>query len=197
MSKILSDKELVDGYKNGNIADFEVLVERHQNKVFSYILMLVKDRQLADDIFQDTFLKIIRTIKAGAYKEEGKFIQFAMRIAHNLVIDHFRKNKRLPMADSVSKDYDIIDNAKFTDSSVEEKMVEEQVYSDLRKMIEYLPEEQKEVLNMRMYADMSFKDIADATNVSINTALGRMRYAIINLRKMAKENNLSLVINNF
>ena len=159
--------------------------------------MLVKDRQLADDIFQDTFLKVIRTIKAGAYKEEGKFIQFAMRVAHNLVIDHFRKSKRLPMVDAVNNEYDFIDNAKYTDASVEDKMVEEQVYSDLRKMIDFLPEEQKEVLNMRMYADMSFKDIADATNVSINTALGRMRYALINLRRMAKEKNLSLTINNF
>ncbi|MBR4156364.1 MAG: sigma-70 family RNA polymerase sigma factor [Bacteroidales bacterium] len=197
MIEILSDKQLVESYRNGNVASFELLVERHQNKVFSYILMLVKDRQLADDIFQDTFLKIIRTIKAGAYKEEGKFIQFAMRIAHNLIIDHFRKAKRLPMADSVNNDYDILDNAKITDLSVEDKMVTEQVYNDIRKMIDFLPEEQKEVLNMRMYADMSFKDIAEATNVSINTALGRMRYAIINLRKMAKENNLSLTINNF
>ena len=197
MIEILSDKQLVDSYRNGNVASFELLVERHQNKVFSYILMLVKDRQLADDIFQDTFLKIIRTIKAGAYKEEGKFIQFAMRIAHNLVIDHFRKSNRLPMADSVNNEYSIIDNLKYTDRSVEDEMIEEQVYGDLRKMIELLPDEQKEVLNMRMYADMSFKEIADATNVSINTALGRMRYAIINLRKMAKENNLILTVNNF
>ena len=197
MLEILNDKELVESYRNGNVASFELLVERHQNKVFSYILMLVKDRQLADDIFQDTFLKIIRTIKAGAYKEEGKFIQFAMRIAHNLIIDHFRKSKRLPMADAVNKEYDLIDNAKITDLSIEDKMVTEQVYDDIRKMIDFLPEEQREVLNMRMYADMSFKEIADATNVSINTALGRMRYAIINLRKMAKENNLSLTVNNF
>ena len=197
MIEILSDKQLVDSYRNGNVASFELLVERHQNKVFSYILSLVRDRQLADDIFQDTFLKIIRTIKAGAYKEEGKFIQFAMRIAHNLIIDHFRKSKRLPMADAVNKEYDLIDNAKITDLSIEDKMVTEQVYDDIRKMIDFLPEEQREVLNMRMYADMSFKEIADATNVSINTALGRMRYAIINLRKMAKENNLTLAINNF
>lgn len=199
MLEILSDKQLVDGYKNGNVANFELLVERHQNKVFSYILMLVKDRQLADDIFQDTFLKIIRTIKAGAYKEEGKFIQFAMRIAHNLVIDHFRKANRLPMVDPVNKDndYDLLNNTKLSDPSVEDSMVTEQVYSDLRKMIELLPEEQKEVLNMRMYADMSFKEIADATNVSINTALGRMRYALINLRKMAKDYNLTLTLNNF
>lgn len=197
MLEILNDKELVESYRNGNVASFELLVERHQNKVFSYILMLVKDRQLADDIFQDTFLKIIRTIKAGAYKEEGKFIQFAMRIAHNLVIDHFRKSNRLPMADTVNNEYSIIDNLKYTDRSVEDEMIEEQVYGDLRKMIELLPDEQKEVLNMRMYADMSFKEIADATNVSINTALGRMRYALINLRKMAKDYNLTLALNNF
>ena len=197
MLEILSDKQLVDSYKNGNVASFNLLLERHQNKVFSYILMLVKDRQLADDLFQDTFLKIIRTIKAGAYKEEGKFIQFAMRIAHNLVIDHFRKSNRLPMTDAVNKEYDILDNAKYTDPLVEDAMVNDQVYADLRKMIDFLPEEQKEVLNMRMYADMSFKEIADATNVSINTALGRMRYALINLRRMAEEHNLTLTLNNF
>lgn len=197
MTEILNDRELVESYKNGNVASFELLVERHQNKVYSYILMLVKDRQLADDIFQDTFLKIIRTIKAGAYKEEGKFIQFAMRIAHNLIIDHFRKSKRLPMAESVNKDFDLMETAKISDPSVEDAIITEQIYDDLRKMIEFLPDEQKEVLNMRMYADMSFKDIADATNVSINTALGRMRYALINLRKMVKEKNLTLTMNNF
>lgn len=194
MSDILNDKELVLRYQNGDVASFEVLVDRYQNKVFSYIAMLVKDKQLADDIFQDTFLKIIRTIKAGAYKEEGKFIQFAMRIAHNLIIDHFRKAKRLPMVDPTREDYDMLDNARFTDPSVEEQIITDQIHGDLRKMIEYLPEEQREVLNMRMYADMSFKEIAEATNVSINTALGRMRYALINLRKMAKEKNLQLTV---
>ena len=197
MLEILNDRQLVDSYMNGNVDSFNLLLERHQNKVFSYILMLVKDRQLADDIFQDTFLKIIRTIKAGAYKEEGKFIQFAMRIAHNLIIDHFRKSNRLPMADSVNKDYDIMDNVRLSDPSVEDSMVNEQVYADLRKMIDNLPDEQKEVVNMRMYADMSFKEIAEATNVSINTALGRMRYALINLRKMAEEHTLTLTLNNF
>ena len=197
MLEILNDRQLVDSYMNGNVDSFNLLLERHQNKVFSSILMLVKDRQLADDIFQDTFLKIIRTIKAGAYKEEGKFIQFAMRIAHNLIIDHFRKSNRLPMADSVNKDYDIMDNVRLSDPSVEDSMVNEQVYADLRKMIDNLPDEQKEVVNMRMYADMSFKEIAEATNVSINTALGRMRYALINLRKMAEEHNLTLTLNNF
>ena len=194
MSDMLNDKELVMRYRSGDVASFQILVDRYQNKIYSYVLMLVKDKQLADDIFQDTFLKIIRTIKAGAYKEEGKFIQFAMRIAHNLIIDHFRKAKRLPMVDPTKEDYDMLDNAKFMDPSIEEKMVTEQIYDDVRKMIEYLPEEQREVLVMRMYDDMSFKEIADATNVSINTALGRMRYALINLRKMAKQKNVALTV---
>jgi len=190
MSDMLNDKELVLSYQNGDVASFQILVDRYQNKIFSYILMLVKDKQLADDIFQDTFLKIIRTIKAGVYKEEGKFIQFAMRIAHNLIIDYFRKAKRLPMVDPTKEDYDMLDNARFQDPSVEEQMVTEQIHDDIRKMVEFLPEEQREVLVMRMYEDMSFKEIADATNVSINTALGRMRYALINLRIWRKSRML-------
>ena len=170
MSEMLNDKELVMRYRNGDVASFQILVDRYQNKIYSYVLMLVKDKQLADDIFQDTFLKIIRTIKAGAYKEEGKFIQFAMRIAHNLIIDHFRKAKRLPMVDPTKEDYDMLDNARFMDPSIEEQMVTEQIYDDVRKMIEYLPDEQREVLVMRMYDDMSFKEIADATNVKIGRA---------------------------
>ena len=194
MSDMLNDKELVLRYRDGDVASFQILVDRYQNKIFSYVLMLVKDKQLADDIFQDTFLKIIRTIKAGAYKEEGKFIQFAMRISHNLIIDHFRKAKRLPMVDPTKEDYDMLDNARFMDPSIEEQMVTEQTYDDVRKMIEFLPAEQREVLVMRMYDDMSFKEIAEATNVSINTALGRMRYALINLRKMAKEKHVELTV---
>lgn len=194
MSDMLNDKELVLRYRNGDVASFQILVDRYQNKIYSYVLMLVKDKQLADDIFQDTFLKIIRTIKAGAYKEEGKFIQFAMRISHNLIIDHFRKAKRLPMVDPTKEDYDMLDNARFKDPSIEEQIVTEQTYDDVRKMIEFLPAEQREVLVMRLYDDMSFKEIAEATNVSINTALGRMRYALINLRKMAKEKHVELTV---
>ena len=194
MSDMLNDKELVLRYRDGDVASFQILVDRYQNKIYSYVLMLVKDKQLADDIFQDTFLKIIRTIKAGAYKEEGKFIQFAMRISHNLIIDHFRKAKRLPMVDPTKEDYDMLDNARFMDPSIEEQMVTGQTYNDVRKMIEFLPAEQREVLVMRMYDDMSFKEIAEATNVSINTALGRMRYALINLRKMAKEKRVELTV---
>ena len=193
MSELIkSDRELVENYRNGDLASFELLVSRYQAQVYSYIMTLVKDRQLADDIFQDTFVKIIRTIKAGVYKDEGKFVQFAMRISHNLVIDHFRKENRIPTVESSSEDYNYIDNAPISDPSVEQNMINDQIHSDLRKMIDYLPLEQREVLRMRIYDDMSFKEIADVTNVSINTALGRMRYALINLRKMMETNKMSL-----
>ena len=187
-----TDKQLIDGYRSGCLSDFELLVGRYQEQVYNYVLSLVKDRQLADDLFQDTFVKIIRTIKAGAYKDEGKFIQFAMRIAHNLIIDHFRKENRLPVVESSSEDYNYVDNAPITDPSVEQGMIVDQVHSDLRKMVDRLPLEQREVLRMRIYDDMSFKEIADITNVSINTALGRMRYTLINLRKMAECYKMSL-----
>jgi RNA polymerase sigma-70 factor (ECF subfamily) len=154
--------------------------------------MLVKDRQLADDLFQDTFIKIIRTIKSGAYKEEGKFIQWAMRISHNLIIDHFRKSKRIPYSDKSSEDILLTNSKEYAEDSVEYQIVTEQIHQDIRKMIDYLPYEQREVLYLRMYEDVSFKEIAEMTNVSINTALGRMRYALINMRKMVKEKNVSI-----
>ena len=187
-----TDKELIDGYKNGCLSDFELLVSRYQEQIYNYVFSLVRDRQLTDDIFQDTFVKIIKTIKSGFYKDEGKFMQFAMRIAHNLVIDHFRKENRIPVVESSSEDYNYIDNAPITDPSVEQGMIVDQIHCDLRKMVEMLPLEQREVLRMRIYDDLSFKEIAEITNVSINTALGRMRYALINLRKMAECNHLCL-----
>jgi len=153
--------------------------------------MVVKDTHLSEDIFQDTFVKVVNTLRMGTYKEEGKFLQWVMRIAHNLIIDHFRKSKRIPIVEN-SDDYDIFDSLKILDHSIEEKMVHEQIHSDVRSLIEYLPAEQKEVLIMRHYYDMSFKDIAESTNVSINTALGRMRYALINLRKLIEEKELIL-----
>ena len=183
-----TDRELIDGYRNGCLSDFELLVGRYQDQIYNYVYSLVRDRQLCED----TFVKIIRVIKAGVYKDEGKFIQFAMRIAHNLVIDHFRKENRIPVVESSSEDYNYVDNAPITDPSVEQGMIVDQIHSDLRKMIEMLPAEQREVLRMRIYDDLSFKEIADITNVSINTALGRMRYALINLRKMAETNHVSL-----
>lgn len=191
-SAALSDKELIARYLEGNEVALERLILRHQQKVYSYILMIVKDKQLADDIFQDAFIKVINTIKSGAYKEEGKFIQWVMRISHNLVIDYFRKSKRIPMVDNSHPDYDIFDTIRFTDPSIEEQMVIDQIHTDVRNLIEYLPEEQREVLYMRHYGNMSFKEIAEQTNVSINTALGRMRYALINLRKLVKENQVIL-----
>jgi RNA polymerase sigma-70 factor (ECF subfamily) len=190
----ISDKVLINDYLQGNQASLEKLIQRHKNRVYAYILMVVKDKQLADDIFQDTFIKVINTIRAGSYKEEGKFIQWVMRIAHNLIIDHFRKSKRIPVIDNDHDDFDIFDTVRITDDSVEERMIIEQIYKDVRDLIEYLPPEQKEVLMMRHYSDMSFKDIAEQTDVSINTALGRMRYALINLRKLIKEKEIILTM---
>ena len=193
MSNIVkSDKELIERYQDGDVQSFELLIGRYQKQVYSYILTLVKDKQLADDVFQDTFVKVIQTIKSKSYKDDGRFVQFAMRIAHNLVIDHFRKENRIPTVESSSEDYNYIDNVPITDHSVEQGLVVDQIYSDLHRMITFLPDEQREVLRMRIFDDMSFKDIADITNVSINTALGRMRYALINLRKMMVTNNMTL-----
>ena len=193
MSNIVkSDKELIERYQDGDVHSFELLIGRYQKQIYSYILTLVKDKQLADDVFQDTFVKVIQTIKSKGYKDDGRFVQFAMRIAHNLVIDHFRKENRIPTVESSSEDYNYIDNVPITDASVEQGMIVDQVHSDLHRMIAFLPDEQREVLRMRIFDDMSFKDIADITNVSINTALGRMRYALINLRKMMVANNMTL-----
>jgi RNA polymerase sigma-70 factor, ECF subfamily len=188
----ISDRELISRYIQGNQASLEKLIIRHKNKVFAYILMIVKDKDLADDIFQDTFIKVINTVKGGNYKEEGKFIQWVMRIAHNLIIDHFRKSKRIQIIDNSNDDFDIFDTIRRTDKSVEEQMITDQIHEDVRKLIDYLPEEQKEVLLMRHYSEMSFKDIAESTEVSINTALGRMRYALINLRKIIADKNVIL-----
>ena len=186
------DKELVSRYLNGDQLGLELLINRHKNRVFAYIVMLVKDKQLADDLFQDTFIKAINTMKAGSYKEEGKFIHWVMRIAHNLIIDHFRRAKRMPIMDNGNENFDIFDTIYETTPSIEEQMVMTQIYSDVRKLVEHLPHEQKEVLQLRYYKGMSFKDIAERTDVSINTALGRMRYALINLRKLVDETQLIL-----
>lgn len=189
---VVTDQELVDRYLAGDSISLERLITRHKNKVYAYIVMVVKDRSLADDIFQDTFVKVIHTLRNGSYKEEGKFVQWVMRIAHNLIIDHFRKSKRLPVLDNGNDDYSILDSLRLTDPSVEEQIITEQIHNDIRLLIELLPEEQKQVLKMRHYNEMSFKDIAEQTDVSINTALGRMRYALINLRKIIQEKELLL-----
>ncbi len=191
--QITSDRELIGRYIKGDQNGLELLITRHQNRIFAYILMIVKDRDLANDLFQDTFIKVINTIRAGSYNEEGKFLQWVMRIAHNLIIDHFRKANRIPVIDnSKNEDFNIFDTLNILDKSVEEEMITEQIHKDVRKLVELLPDEQKEVLIMRHYAEMSFKDIAEVTDVSINTALGRMRYALINLRKLIEEKNIIL-----
>ncbi|MEI7490821.1 MAG: sigma-70 family RNA polymerase sigma factor [Bacteroidota bacterium] len=189
----VSDHELINAYIAGQQSALEKLIHRHKSRVFAYILMVVKDKELAEDLFQDTFIKVINTIRSGQYKEEGKFIQWVMRIAHNLIIDHFRKSNRLPLIEN-SNDYDIFEKVRIPVESVEEMLITEQIHKDVKKLIEYLPREQKEVLVLRHYSDMSFKDIAELTNVSINTALGRMRYALINLRKLVKENEVILSV---
>ncbi len=192
-AQITSDRELIGRYIKGEQKGLEQLISRHQNRIFAYILMIVKDRDLANDLFQDTFIKVINTIRAGSYNEEGKFLQWVMRIAHNLIIDHFRKSNRIPVIDnSKNEDFNIFDTINILDKSIEEEMITEQIHKDVRKLVELLPDEQKEVLIMRHYAEMSFKDIAEVTNVSINTALGRMRYALINLRKLIAEKNIVL-----
>jgi RNA polymerase sigma factor (sigma-70 family) len=185
----LPDQALVHNYLQGNESALAELINRHQQKVFTYIRMLVKDSQLAEDIFQDVFVKVIHTLKSGNYNEEGKFLPWIMRIAHNLSIDHFRKAKRMPVVQNSSKDneeFDIFRTIRNMDDNVEDKMVKE--------LIKELPPEQQEVLILRHYADMSFQEIADFTNVSINTALGRMRYALINLRKIVKQKEIILSV---
>jgi RNA polymerase sigma-70 factor (ECF subfamily) len=189
----VTDQELIGRYLAGNQSSLEKLIRRHKNRIFAYILMIVKEKELAEDLFQDTFIKVINTIRSGSYKEEGKFIQWAMRIAHNLIIDHFRKSKRIPTIEN-RDDFDIFDKVRIPVESIEERIITEQIHKDVKKLIDYLPKEQREVLIMRHYGDMSFKDIAEVTNVSINTALGRMRYALINLRKLVDEKNIILSV---
>jgi len=190
---VISDQDLIGRYLAGHESALEVLIRRHKNRVFAYILMVVKDKELAEDLFQDTFIKVINTFISGTYKEEGKFIQWVMRIAHNLIIDYFRKSKRIPTVEN-SDEYDIFEKVRVPVESIEEQMITEQIHQDVKKLIDYLPREQKEVLVMRHYGEMSFKDIAEVTNVSINTALGRMRYALINLRKLVREKEVILTV---
>lgn len=189
----ISDKELIGRYLKGDHNSLEIIISRHQNRIFAYILMITKNKELADDLFQDTFIKVINTIRSGSYNEEGKFLQWVMRIAHNLTIDHFRKSNRIPVIDnSKNENFDIFENLNMMDKSIEDRIITDQIHKDVRKLIEFLPDEQREVLYMRHYAEMSFKDIAEVTGVSINTALGRMRYALINMRKLIEEKNIVL-----
>lgn len=185
----LTDNELIERYREGDSSAFEALLERYQAKVYGYIFSVVKDKETADDIFQDTFYKVIVTINSDQYKDENKFVHWVMRIAHNLIVDHFRRNNKMPLVPN-RPDSDVLDNLKLPDENAEHVMMRKQTSQNIRKLVRMLPPEQRRVVILRHYGKCDFKDIAARTGVSINTALGRMRYAIINLRKLAQENNM-------
>jgi RNA polymerase sigma-70 factor (ECF subfamily) len=187
----IEDSQLVSHYIQGDERAMAVLINRHNSRLTGFIYSKVNDRELTEDIFQDTFIKVIRTLKRGAYNEEGKFLPWVMRIAHNLIIDHFRKNNRMPMFNA-TESYNIFAMMNDDGLNAEKQLIKDQIDSDLLNLIKELPEDQQEVLHMRLYKDMSFKEISDNTGVSINTALGRMRYALINLRKLVETNNIVL-----
>lgn len=187
----LSDNELVLRYQSGDESALKALIQRYEKRLFSYILVSVKNKELAEDIFQDTFIKVIHTIRSGNYYEEGKFFHWVMRIANNLKVDYFRRSQKIPVM-SATENYDALDFLTSKEESVEQTMVREQVYEDLARVVDHLPDEQREVLMLRIYNDYSFKEIAEATGVSINTALGRMRYAIINMRKLINQHQISV-----
>lgn len=189
--KSLNDRDLVRSYLNGNERAFEELLGRHKNKIYTSIYLFVKERSLAEDIFQDTFIKIIDTLRKGKYNEEGKFVQWAMRIAYNMCVDHFRRSKRKPTV-SPTDEFDIFSVISVSEENAETRIIRSQTHDKVRHLVDQLPPEQREVVILRHYAEMSFKEIAALTRVSINTALGRMRYALINIRKMVEEREISL-----
>jgi RNA polymerase sigma-70 factor (ECF subfamily) len=191
MQQILQDSVLVSNYIKGDESALGILIERHKQRIYSFIYSKVLDRDITEDIFQDTFIKVIKTLKRGSYNEEGKFLPWVMRISHNLVIDHFRKNNRMPKYDN-NGDFNIFSVLSDTNLNAENKIIKTQVENDVRRLVDELPADQKEVLLMRMYQDLSFKEISEKTGVSINTALGRMRYALINLRKVIDKHNIVL-----
>lgn len=194
MNKMISDYELILKFIDGEKLCFEELIHRHKNKVFAYISLYIRDQALAEDIFQDTFLKVIQSVKGGKYVDNGKFISWVMRIAHNLIIDHFRRIKQMNTISNDNYESDIFNSRKFAEDNVEDDMIKRQIQKDVRRMISHLPDDQREVVILRHYAGLSFKEIAEITEVSINTALGRMRYALINMRKLMEEKKISLTV---
>lgn len=190
--QVLSDQVLLDHYLSGDRTAISQLIERHSRRVRDYIYLMVKDRDLAEDLFQETFIKVVRFIDEGRYVDNGKFLSWVLRIAHNQVIDHFRTERQDKSVNEAESGYDILGSLRFTEGSVEDALVSEQIERDIRRLIEELPAEQREVVMMRYFSGLSFKDIAEQTNVSINTALGRMRYALINLRRIIREKNIIL-----
>jgi RNA polymerase sigma factor (sigma-70 family) len=193
MNKKRTDYELIQQFIKGEQSCFEEIIRRHKNKVFAYISLYIRDQALVEDIFQDTFLKVIQSVRSGKYYDNGKFLSWVMRIAHNLIIDHFRRTKQMNTTSNDDYESDIFNSKKFADSNIEDILIQKQIHQDVR--IGQLPEDQKEVVILRHYAGLSFKEIAGITDVSINTALGRMRYALINMRKMMEEKKISLTIN--
>jgi len=194
MIKSMADEDLIRQFADGNNQAFDVLLSRYKSRVFSYIFMVVRNRDLADDIFQEAFMKVIVTIKQGRYTDTGKFYAFVTRIAHNLIIDHYRRERNEnTISNEEFGDVDLFNNVKLCEENVEDTLVRNQVFNDVNKLMMHLPDNQQEVVRLRYYEAYSFKEIADMTGVSINTALGRMRYAVLNMRRMAEENNISLV----
>ena len=190
----LSDQELVKQYVAGDSKSFEVLIERHRNRLFSYIFYTVKNRHHAEDIFQETCMRAINCMLEGRYSESGRFLPWMTRIAHNLIVDHFRQEKLLKVYSTDNFSAPILNSQRYSERTIEDDLIRDQIYADVRKLIDYLPEEQKEVILLRHYGDLSFKEIAEYTHVSINTALGRMRYALINLRRLIKEKGIQVTV---
>jgi RNA polymerase sigma-70 factor (ECF subfamily) len=188
----MTDEALVELYAYGNNSAFDVLLNRYEKSIHSYIFYIVRNHDLTEDIFQETFLKVIMTIKQGRYTDNGKFKAWIMRIAHNLIIDNFRQERNENTISNDEAEIDLLNDMKLCESNIEDEMLQEQIYLDIKKLVKHLPDNQREVLEMRYYHDMSFKEIADVTGVSINTALGRMRYAILNMRRMAEEHHIEL-----
>jgi len=195
INKQTEDRDLISAYIKGNDKAFEVLLMRHKSKIHRFIFLKLKDQDLTEDIFQETFIKVINTFKLGTYNEEGKFLPWAMRIAHNLVIDHFRRTSRVRMiseSSSKNSDFNIFDVLKLEDSNVEQLIVKEELETQMVDLVEFLPDTQRDILKMRLFQDLSFQDISEIQKISINTALGRMRYALINLRKLIEKHDLAI-----
>ena len=188
----MSDQDLVQAYIQGDQSAIEKLINRHRSKVYTYILLTIKNQQLAEDLFQETFIKVIQSLRGGKYRDNGRFLSWVIRISHNLIIDHFRKEKQMNSVSNDDSEVDLFNSKKLSDHNIEELIVNSQIRSEIRLLINELPDDQREVVLLRHYGGLSFKEIAEQTDVSINTALGRMRYALINLRKMIKENDLEL-----
>ena len=191
---LVNDQELVQAYIKGDQSAIETLINRHRSKVYTYILLTIKNQPLAEDLFQETFIKVIQSLRGGKYRDNGRFLSWVIRIAHNLIIDHFRKEKQMNSVSNDDSEVDLFNSKKLSDSNIEELIVNSQIKAEIRTLINELPNDQREVVLLRHYGELSFKEIAEQTDVSINTALGRMRYALINLRKLIKEKNLSLTV---